>query len=207
MPPEPTVFVVDDDRAMRDSLRWLLESVGLSVRTYATAAAFLREYEPSQPGCLVLDIRMPGMSGLDLQAELLRRGAGLPTIVVTGHAEVPMAVRAVKAGAVDFIEKPFSDQLLLDRVRQALELDRQDREVRGRREEAVRRLETLTAREREVLGLVVAGKANKEIAVALGLSPKTVEVHRAHVMAKMAVDSLAELIRVAILAGAIRENP
>jgi len=155
----------------------------------------------------VLDIRMPGMSGLDLQAELLRRGAGLPTIVVTGHAEVPMAVRAVKAGAVDFIEKPFSDQLLLDRVRQALELDRQDREVRGRREEAVRRLETLTAREREVLGLVVAGKANKEIAVALGLSPKTVEVHRAHVMAKMAVDSLAELIRVAILADAIRENP
>jgi len=207
MPPEPTVFVVDDDRAMRDSLRWLLESVGLSVRTYPTAAAFLREYDPSHPGCLVLDIRMPGMSGLDLQAELLRRGAGLPTIVVTGHAEVPMAVRAVKAGAVDFIEKPFSDQLLLDRVRQALELDRQDREVRGRREEAVRRLETLTAREREVLGLVVAGKANKEIAVALGLSPKTVEVHRAHVMAKMAVDSLAELIRVAILADAIRENP
>jgi two-component system, LuxR family, response regulator FixJ len=207
MPPEPTVFVVDDDRAMRDSLRWLLESVGLTVRTYPTAADFLCEYESSQPGCLVLDVRMPGMSGLDLQAELVRRGAGLPTIVVTGHAEVPMAVRAVKAGAVDFIEKPFSDQLLLDRVRQALELDRQDREVRRRREEARRRLESLTAREREVLGLVVAGKANKEIAAALGLSPKTVEVHRAHVMSKMAVDSLAELIRVAILAGAMRENP
>jgi len=207
MPPEPTVFVVDDDRAMRDSLRWLLESVGLSVRTYATAAAFLHEYEPSQPGCLVLDIRMPGMSGLDLQAELLRRGAGLPTIVVTGHAEVPMAVRAVKAGAVDFIEKPFSDQLLLDRVRQALEIDRQSREVRTRREEARRRLASLSAREREVLGLVVAGKANKEIAAALGLSPKTVEVHRAHVMSKMAADSLAELIRAAILAGAIGENP
>ena len=207
MPPEPAVFVFDDDRAMRESLRWLLESVGLTVRTYANAAEFLREYEPTQPGCLVLDVRMPGMSGLDLQAELVRRGAGLPTIVVTGHAEVPMAVRAVKAGAVDFIEKPFSDQLLLDRVRQALELDRQDREVRRRREEARRRLESLTAREREVLGLVVAGKANKEIAAALGLSPKTVEVHRAHVMSKMAVDSLAELIRVAILAGAMRENP
>jgi two-component system, LuxR family, response regulator FixJ len=207
MPPEPTVFVVDDDRAMRDSLRWLLESVGLTVRTYSTAADFLREYEPAQPGCLVLDVRMPGMSGLDLQAELVRRGAGLPTIVVTGHAEVPMAVRAVKAGAVDFIEKPFSDQLLLDRVRQALEIDRLEREVRHRREEARRRLESLTAREREVLGLVAAGKANKEIAASLRLSPKTVEVHRAHVMSKMAVDSLAELIRVAFLAGAIRENP
>jgi len=209
MPPEPEaiVFVVDDDRAMRDSLRWLLESIGLTVRTYATAAEFLREHQPSQPGCLVLDVRMPGMSGLDLQAELVKRGAELPTIVVTGHAEVAMAVRAVKAGAIDFIEKPFSDQLLLDRVRQALEIDRQSREVRARREEARRRLASLSARDREVLELVAAGKANKEVAAALGLSPKTVEVHRAHVMSKMAVDSLAELIRVAILAGAIGENP
>ena len=209
MPPEPEaiVFVVDDDRAMRDSLRWLLESIGLTVRTYATAAEFLREHQPSQPGCLVLDVRMPGMSGLDLQAELVRRGTELPTIVVTGHAEVAMAVRAVKAGAIDFIEKPFSDQLLLDRVRQALEIDRQSREVRARREEARRRLASLSAREREVLELVAAGKANKEVAAALGLSTKTVEVHRAHVMSKMAVDSLAELIRVAILAGAIGENP
>jgi two-component system response regulator FixJ len=209
MPPEPEaiVFVVDDDRAMRDSLRWLLESIGLTVRTYATAAEFLREHQPSQPGCLVLDVRMPGMSGLDLQAELVQRGAELPTIVVTGHAEVAMAVRAVKAGAIDFIEKPFSDQLLLDRVRQALEIDRQSREVRARREEARRRLASLSAREREVLELVAAGKANKEVAAALGLATKTVEVHRAHVMSKMAVDSLAELIRVAILAGAIGENP
>ena len=205
--PQPIVFVVDDDRAMRESLRWLLESIGLSVRTYATAAEFLDDHDPAQPGCLVLDVRMPGMSGLDLQTELARRGAELPTIVVTGHAEVAMAVRAVKAGAIDFIEKPFSDQLLLDRVRQALEIDRQSREVRMRREEARRRLASLSAREREVLGLVAAGKANKEIAAALGLSPKTVEVHRAHVMAKMAVDSLAELIRVALLAGAIGENP
>jgi two-component system response regulator FixJ len=209
MPPEleAIVFVVDDDRAMRDSLRWLLESIGLTVRTYATAAEFLREHQPSQPGCLVLDVRMPGMSGLDLQAELVQRGAELPTIVVTGHAEVAMAVRAVKAGAIDFIEKPFSDQLLLDRVRQALEIDRQSREVRARREEARRRLASLSAREREVLELVAAGKANKEVAATLGLSTKTVEVHRAHVMSKMAVDSLAELIRVAILAGAIGENP
>jgi two-component system, LuxR family, response regulator FixJ len=205
--PQPIVFVVDDDRAMRDSLRWLLESIGLSVRTYGTAVEFLRDHDPAQPGCLVLDVRMPGMSGLDVQTELAQRGAELPTIVVTGHAEVAMAVRAVKAGAIDFIEKPFSDQLLLDRVRQALEIDRQSREVRARREEARRRLASLSAREREVLELVAAGKANKEVAAALGLSTKTVEVHRAHVMSKMAVDSLAELIRVAILAGAIGENP
>jgi len=206
-PPEPTVFVVDDDRAMRESLSWLLDSVGLRVRSYATAADFLAEHDPAQPGCLVLDVRMPGMSGLDLQAELARRGVELPTIVITGHAEVSMAVRAVKAGAIDFIEKPFSDQLLLDRVRQALEIDLEAREARRRREDARRRLATLTAREREVLNLVVAGKANKEIASALGVSPKTVEVHRAHVMSKMCVDSLAELIRVTLLAGEIRENP
>ena len=205
--PEPTVFVVDDDRAMRDSLSWLLDSVGLRVRSYATAAEFLADHDPAQPGCLVLDVRMPGMSGLDLQAELARRGVELPTIVITGHAEVSMAVRAVKAGALDFIEKPFSDQLLLDRVRQALEIDLEAREVRRRREDARRRLATLTAREREVLNLVVAGKQNKEIASELGVSPKTVEVHRAHVMSKMCVDSLAELIRITLLAGEIRENP
>jgi len=205
--PEPTVFVVDDDRAMRDSLSWLLDSVGLRVRSYATAAEFLADHDPAQPGCLVLDVRMPGMSGLDLQAELARRGVELPTIVITGHAEVSMAVRAVKAGALDFIEKPFSDQLLLDRVRQALEIDLEVREVRRRREDALRRLATLTAREREVLNLVVAGKQNKEIASELGVSPKTVEVHRAHVMSKMCVDSLAELIRITLLAGEIRENP
>ena len=206
-PPEPIVFVVDDDRAMRESLCWLLDSVGLRVRSFANAADFLAEHDPAQPGCLVLDVRMPGMSGLDLQAELARRGVELPTIVITGHAEVSMAVRAVKAGAIDFIEKPFSDQLLLDRVRQALEIDLEAREVRRRREDARRRLATLTAREREVLDLVAAGKANKEIASALGVSPKTVEVHRAHVMSKMCVDSLAELIRITLLAGEIRENP
>jgi FixJ family two-component response regulator len=206
-PPEPIVFVVDDDRAMRESLSWLLDSVGLRVRSYATAADFLADHDPAQPGCLVLDVRMPGMSGLDLQAELARRGVELPTIVITGHAEVSMAVRAVKAGAIDFIEKPFSDQLLLDRVRQALEVDLEAREVRRRREDARRRLATLTQREREVLNLVVAGRSNKEIASELGVATKTVEVHRAHVMSKMCVDSLAELIRITLLAGQIRENP
>ncbi len=199
---QPVVFVVDDDPAMRDSLRWLIESTGLRVETYPDAQTFLDAVRSDMPGCLVLDVRMPGMSGLDLQSELARRGIGLPTIVVTGHAEVPMAVRAVKAGALDFIEKPFSDQLLLDRVRQGIEMDRQEREARERRGEAVRRLGLLTQREREVLDLVVAGKPNKEIAMVLRLSPKTVEVHRAHVMEKMQASSVAELVRLAILAQA-----
>jgi len=198
----PVVFVVDDDPAMRDSLRWLIESTGVRVETYADAQTFLAAIRSDVPGCLVLDVRMPGMSGLDLQAELAARGIALPTIVITGHAEVPMAVRAVKAGAIDFIEKPFSDQLLLDRVRQGIELDRQERESRAQRTEVARRLGSLTHREREVLDLVVAGKANKEIASALRLSPKTVEVHRAHVMEKMEASSVAELVRLALFAHA-----
>ncbi len=200
--PLPVVFVVDDDPAMRDSLRWLIESTGLQVETFGDAQTFLARIRPDLPGCLVLDVRMPGMSGLDLQAELTRRGIGLPTIVVTGHAEVPMAVRAVKAGAIDFIEKPFSDQLLLDRVRQGIEMDRQERDGRARRAEILRRMSLLTQREREVLDLVVVGKANKEIAAALHLSPKTVEVHRAHVMEKMQASSVAELVRLSLVAQA-----
>jgi FixJ family two-component response regulator len=196
--PPPVVFVVDDDPAMRDSLRWLIESTGLQVETFADARTFLARIRPELPGCLVLDVRMPDMSGLDLQSELARRGIGLPTIVVTGHAEVPMAVRAVKAGAIDFIEKPFSDQLLLDRVRQGIEMDRHERDGRARRAEVLRRMSLLTQREREVLDLVVAGRANKEIAAELHLSPKTVEVHRAHVMEKMQASSVAELVRLTI---------
>lgn len=207
MAAEGTVFVVDDDPAMRKSLRWLIESVGHPVRTYATAEQFLDAYEPDAPGCLVLDVRMPGMSGLDLQEALARRQIAIPTIVLTGHAEVAMAVRAVKAGALDFLEKPFSHQQLLDRVREALALDRRAREVRTRHADILDRVRHLSAREREVMELVVAGKPNKEIAAALGLSPKTVEVHRAHVMEKMQVESLAELIRVALLAGADTGNP
>ncbi len=196
--PEPVVFVVDDDPAMRDSLRWLIESTGLHVETFADAHTFLARIRPDVSGCLVLDVRMPGMSGLDLQAELGRRGISLPTIVVTGHAEVPLAVRAVKAGAIDFIEKPFSDQLLLDRVRQGIDMDRRGREAHALRAEVLRRLGLLTQREREVLDLVIAGRANKEIAAALGLSPKTVEVHRARVMEKMQASSVAELVRLTL---------
>jgi FixJ family two-component response regulator len=205
--PTPMVFVVDDQQAVRDSLRWLLESIGIPVRDYPTAEAFLRDYEPAQPGCLILDVRMPGMSGLDLQEELARRGIELPTIVITAHAEVPMAVRAVKAGAVDFIQKPFSHELLLDRVKHALELDAQEREIRHRRDEARRRLAALTPREREVIVMVAEGRANKAIAAALGVAIKTVEVHRGRAMEKMQAENLAELIRICLLASAVRENP
>lgn len=195
MPPEPTVFVLDDDPAMRSSLRWLIESVGLTVATFETAEGFLSSYDPGQPGCLVLDVRMPGMSGLELQTALRERLVSLPTIVITGHADVTMAVRAVKNGALDFLEKPFSDQILLDRIRQAIDQDRSERERRTHRREIVERIARLTSREREVMRLVVQGNANKEIAAALNLSPKTVEAHRAHVMEKMEAESLAELIR------------
>ena len=196
--PEPTVFVVDDDPAMRESLRWLIESVGLRVETYSVPQDFLQTYDAARPGCLVLDMRMPGMSGLELQEELTERKATLPIIIVTGYAEVPMAVRALKAGAVDFIEKPFSDQLLLDRIQQAIETDRQTRGQQAYKAQLATRIASLSAREREVMELVIAGKANREIAEELGLSQKTVEVHRSRVMEKMQVDSLAELVRVVL---------
>jgi len=194
-----TVFVVDDDPAIRESLRWLIESVGLGVKIFTTAQEFLEGYDPALPGCLVLDIRMPGMSGLDLQNELAARKVNIPILIITGHAEVPVAVRAMKAGALDFIEKPFSDQLLLDRIRRAIEKDAEFRRADSQRAEVAARLAQLTPREREVMDLVIAGKANKVIASELGLSPKTVEVHRAHVMKKMRVDSLADLVRLGML--------
>ncbi len=195
MPPEPTVFVVDDDPAMRDSLCWLLQSVDLHVETYPSADAFLAAYDVGRPGCLVLDVRMPGMSGLNLQDELRTRNIRLPIIMLSGHAEVPTAVRALKAGAIDFMEKPFSDELLLDRIRQAIDLDREQRDAGARRAAVAERYALLTPREREVMELVTAGKANKVIAADLGLSPKTVEVHRAAVMDKMHADSVADLVR------------
>jgi RNA polymerase sigma factor (sigma-70 family) len=198
MQPDPTVFVVDDDPAMRESLRWLIESVGLEVATFPSPQEFLHIYDAAKPGCLVLDMRMPGMSGLELQEELHERGANIPIIIITGYAEVPMAVRALKAGAVDFIEKPFSDQLLLDRIQHAIEVDRQARAAQARQADIATRIGSLSPREREVMDLVVQGNANREIAETLGLSPKTVEVHRARVMEKMKVDSFAELIRVVL---------
>ena len=196
---EPTVYVVDDDPAMRSSLRWLIESVGLVVRTCSSAQEFLLTYQPRDPGCLVLDVRMPGMSGLDLQAELAARRIYIPILIITGYAEVPLAVRAMKAGAFDFIEKPFSDQTLLDRIRAAIAQDGVLRRRRANRLEVQQRLRLLTAREHDVLKGVVMGKSNKQIAAALQLSPKTVEVHRSRVMEKLKADSLADLIRLWML--------
>lgn len=196
----PTVYVVDDDPAMRSSLRWLIESVGLSVRTCASAREFLSTYRDGEHGCLVLDVRMPGMSGLDLQAELARLRIKIPILIITGYAEVPLAVRAMKAGAFDFIEKPFSDQTLLDRIRAAVALDEVSRRRRTVREQVLARMRLLTQRERDVMERVITGKSNKVIAAELQLSMKTVEVHRSHVMEKMQADSLADLIRLCLLA-------
>lgn len=192
---EQTVFIVDDDQAARESLRWLLESVGHTVRCHASAHEFMAVYDGRVPGCLVLDVRMPGMSGLELQSHLLERGWCLPVIIVTGHGDVPMAVRAMKAGAVDFLQKPYNDQTLLDRIAQALELCRHRRLTHDERLRIQANYRQLTPREREVAALVVAGKANKVIAAELGLSPKTIEVHRANVMFKMRAHSLSQLVQ------------
>ncbi len=192
---EPLVYVVDDDEAVRDSLTLLLKAVGLASQTFSSAAEFLNHYDPEQHGCLVADIRMPGMSGLDLQDELNRDGAQIPLIFITGHGDVPMAVDAMKSGALDFIEKPFRDQDLLDRMQQALAWDK-ERRIENLKTLAIReRLATLTPRETEVMECVVQGQANKVIAMDLGVSQRTVEIHRARVMEKMAVRSVAKLVR------------
>lgn len=199
MTPEPTVFVVDDDRAVRESLRWLIQSVDLAVETFSRAQAFLDSYDPSRPGCLVLDVRMPGLSGLELQAKLAARNITLPVIIITGHADVPMAIRGMKQGAVDFIEKPFSDEVLLDRIRHSIELDSRNRLRREEQAEIASRAACLTPREREIMRMVVSGRANKVIAHKLGVSHKTIEVHRASVMTKMQADSLADLVRMSMI--------
>lgn len=199
----PTVFVVDDDEAVRDSLKLLLKSLGLSAETCGSAQEFLATFDSRRAGCLVLDIRMPGMSGLELQEELNGRGAMLPIIFITGHGDVPMAVEAMQRGAMDFLQKPFRDQDLIDRINKALDKDRAGRELLGNRERLRALIEELTPREQQVLDLVTAGKANKVIAGDLGLSQRTVEIHRAHVMEKMGANSLAHLVRMVIDAGRI----
>jgi two-component system response regulator FixJ len=201
--PEPTVFVVDDDEAMRSSLKWLIESTGLRVETFDSADTFLTGYSPDWAGCLLLDVRMPGMSGLELQTYLAREDYRLPVIIITGHGDVAMAVKAMRAGALDFIEKPFHDEDLLRSIRRALEADSQGRAQRAQHADILARLETLTPREHEVMDLVTAGYPNKEIAAVLKVSGKTVEAHRARVMDKMQASSLAELVRMALLVGRI----
>jgi FixJ family two-component response regulator len=193
-----TVFVVDDDEAVRTSLRLLLKSVGLPVETLASAQEFLDQFDPHRAGCLVLDIRMPGMSGLELQQQLNDRHSIMPIVFITGHGDVPMAVEAMQAGAVDFIQKPFRDQDLIDRINRALEKDRDMRSALRERDEIRRRMSQLTPREREVLELVTRGKANKVIAGDLNVSQRTVEIHRARVMEKMGANSLAHLVRMVI---------
>jgi len=194
------VYVVDDDAAMRKSLRWLIESVGLEVEAFASANEFLDAITTDAAGCLLLDVRMPGMSGLDLQEQLKQKRVSLPVIMVTGHADVPMAVRALKSGAFDFIEKPFNDQVLLERVQRAIEFEEQAQTEHAKRAEIDGRIESLTPRERQVMEMVVNGMANKQIAAELGLSEKTIEVHRKHVMDKMRAGNVADLIRM-VLAG------
>ena len=191
----PTVFVVDDDESVRGSLRFLLRSAGLESRAFGSAPEFLGSYDPAQPGCLVLDVRMPGMSGLELQQELNLRGAIIPVIFITGHGDIPMAVEAMQHGAHDFLQKPFRDEDLIERVRRALAKDAKARAALDEHKSIRKRLDSLTPREREVLALMARGKPNKVMAHELGVSQRTVEIHRARVMEKSGAASLAELVR------------
>lgn len=191
----PAVFVVDDDESVRGSLRFLLRSAGLESRAFGSAMEFLAAYDPGQPGCLVLDVRMPGMSGLELQQELNLRGAIIPVIFITGHGDIPMAVEAMQHGAHDFLQKPFRDEDLIERVRGALDKDAKARAALEEHNSIRARLGSLTPRERQVLALMARGKPNKIMAHELGLSQRTVEIHRARVMEKSGASSLAELVR------------
>jgi two-component system, LuxR family, response regulator FixJ len=194
----PVVMVVDDDAGVRNAMRSLLKSVGLTATLHASAQEFLGAYDPAQPGCLVLDIRMPGMSGLELQQQLNLRGAVLPVIFMSGHGDIPMAVEAMQHGAFDFLQKPFRDQDLLDRIQKAIAKDGERRAALGERERIKTHLESLTDREREVMDLMTKGKQNKAIAQDLGVSPRTIEIHRARVMEKMDAQSVAELVRMVL---------
>jgi two-component system response regulator FixJ len=197
-----SVFIVDDDEAVRGSLAALLEAEGYAAEAFESAGAFLASDALGRPGCLIADIRMPDMDGLELQEELVRRGAPLPVIVVTGHGDVPLAVRAMKAGAIDFLEKPYDEAVLLNGIRRALNAAQEASERAAAAQEATARMASLTERERQVLDLLSAGRPNKVIAYELDISPRTVEIHRARVMDKMAAKSLAELVRMVVSAGA-----
>jgi two-component system response regulator FixJ len=204
LPNSQVVHVIDDDVGVRQSLAFLLSTAGLAVRVHESAVAFLAALPSAQDGCIVTDVRMPGMDGLELQRRLREKKIGLPVIVMTGHGDVALAVEAMKAGAADFIEKPFDDEILLSAIRAALARHAQSAESEGRRTAIRARLGLLSEREREVLDGLVAGKPNKIIAYDLGISARTVEVYRANVMTKMQADSLSELVRMVLLSGGIK---
>lgn len=201
----PTVYVIDDDHAIRESLRFLIESINLPVRTFATAQEFLDQYEPNTTGCILLDVRMPGISGLELQEHLAAQGCILPIIFVTGHGDIPMAVRTIKAGAMDFVEKPFGDQALLERIQKAVELSAENLANRDELSTLAQRLSKLTGRERQILNLIAEGNANKSIAVMLGVAEKTIEAHRANINRKLSATCVADLVRMALMARSL--NP
>jgi two-component system response regulator FixJ len=195
----PVIYIVDDDDGMRRALSVLMTTVGYQPVTFARPSEFLAKYDPAQPGCLVLDVRMPEMSGLEVQQQLNRSGSQLPIILISGHGDIPMAVQAMKDGAFDFLQKPFRDQELLDRINAAIKLDERNRAEVDRLADLRSRFESLTPREREVMALVVDGKANKVIAIDLGLSERTVEIHRANVMEKMGARSVAHLVKMHLM--------
>ena len=192
---KPTIYIVDDDDGMRRALTALMTTVGYHAVPFAKPTDFLAKHDPRQPGCLVLDVRMPEMSGLEVQQQLNRSGSLIPVILITGHGDIPMAVQAMKDGAFDFLQKPFRDQELLDRINAALKQDAENRAAVERLADVKARAESLTPREREVMALVVDGRANKVIAIDLGLSERTVEIHRANVMEKMGARSVAHLVK------------